>query len=108
VPIVRKKLLIGALAAASVAAVPALPSVATAGGGDATARSGGASPPSAVAAKRSCDPNYKGRCLRRNAGDYDCAGGSGNGPNYVSGPFRVVGSDPHRLDSDGDGIACES
>lgn len=26
----------------------------------------------------------------------------------ASGPFRVVGSDIHRLDSDGDGIACES
>jgi hypothetical protein len=41
--------------------------------------------------------------------DVDCAGGSGNGPGYVSGKrFQVVGPDVYRLDSDGDGIACES
>lgn len=54
-----------------------------------------------------CDPNYSGACLDSNASDYDCAGGSGHGPEYVSGPIRVVGSDPHGLDSDGDGVACE-
>jgi hypothetical protein len=58
-------------------------------------------------AKRKCHPNYKGACLKRNAGDYDCAGGSGNGPNYVRGPIRVVGADPFRLDADHDGIGCE-
>jgi hypothetical protein len=57
---------------------------------------------------RHCDRNYTGRCLRPNVSDYDCAGGSGNGPYYVSGPFRVVGSDHYRLDSDHDGWACES
>lgn len=41
-------------------------------------------------------------------GDYDCAGGLGNGPNYVQGPFQVVGSDPYGLDGDNDGIGCES
>jgi hypothetical protein len=43
------------------------------------------------------------------AGDYDCAGGTGNGPNYVDGPVRVVdpGRDPFGLDRDGDGRACE-
>jgi hypothetical protein len=60
-----------------------------------------------VAAKQKCDPNYKGRCLKPNVSDYDCAGGSGNGPYYVSGPFRVVGRDHYRLDADRDGIACE-
>jgi hypothetical protein len=40
--------------------------------------------------------------------DYDCAGGSGNGPRYVDGPVYVGGSDPYGLDSDGDGVACES
>jgi endonuclease YncB( thermonuclease family) len=40
--------------------------------------------------------------------DVDCAGGSGNGPRYVEGPVRVRGSDPYDLDSDGDGLACES
>jgi endonuclease YncB( thermonuclease family) len=32
--------------------------------------------------------------------DLDCAD--------VPGPVRVLGSDPHRLDADGDGMACES
>jgi len=39
--------------------------------------------------------------------DVDCAGGSGDGPRYVSGPVQVNGSDPYGLDSDGDGIGCE-
>lgn len=63
--------------------------------------------PAADAKKQKCDPNYKGRCLKPNVSDYDCAGGSGNGPYYVSGPFRVVGTDHYRLDADHDGIACE-
>jgi hypothetical protein len=54
----------------------------------------------------SCHPSYKGACLKQNAGDYDCAGGSGNGPNYV-GTVRVVGYDEFDLDRDGDGIGCE-
>ncbi|MDQ3933452.1 MAG: hypothetical protein M3340_02350 [Actinomycetota bacterium] len=33
-----------------------------------------------------CDPNYGGACLDPLAEDYDCAGGSGNGPEYVEGP----------------------
>jgi hypothetical protein len=41
------------------------------------------------------------------ASDVDCAGGSGNGPAYVSGPVRVVGSDIYGLDRDGDGVGCE-
>ncbi|HKG39000.1 MAG TPA: excalibur domain-containing protein [Conexibacter sp.] len=61
-----------------------------------------------IAKKRHCDRNYSGRCLRPNVSDYDCAGGSGNGPYYVRGPFRVVGSDHYGLDSDHDGTACES
>lgn len=39
--------------------------------------------------------------------DYDCAGGGGNGPYYVQGPFRLTGPDIYDLDRDGDGIACE-
>jgi hypothetical protein len=61
----------------------------------------------ASAKRHRCDANYKGRCLRPNVSDYDCAGGSGNGPYYVSGPFRVVGYDHYRLDADHDGTACE-
>jgi hypothetical protein len=44
-----------------------------------------------------------------NAVDVDCAGGSGNGPVYVYVKnFQVVGPDVYGLDSDHDGIACES
>lgn len=39
--------------------------------------------------------------------DYDCAGGGGDGPNYVRGPFRLTGPDYYHLDADGDGVACE-
>jgi hypothetical protein len=56
---------------------------------------------------RQCDPNYSGACVPI-ASDVDCAGGSGNGPAYVQGPVRVVGSDIYDLDRDGDGIACDS
>ncbi len=58
-----------------------------------------------AAAKR-CDPNYAGACLDPNSPDYDCAGGSGDGPDYT-GPVRVVGDDHFRLDADGDREACE-
>jgi resuscitation-promoting factor RpfB len=53
----------------------------------------------------SCTPGYS-PCLPP-ASDYDCAGGSGDGPKYT-GFVRVTGSDPYDLDSDGDGLACES
>ena len=54
-----------------------------------------------------CDPNYSGACLDPNAPDYDCAGGGGDGPKYVQGPIRVVGTDHYGLDGNGDGVACE-
>jgi hypothetical protein len=38
----------------------------------------------------------------------DCRGGSGDGPRYIDGPVRVTGSDPYGLDSDGNGVGCES
>jgi hypothetical protein len=53
-----------------------------------------------------CDPNYAGACVPIDS-DVDCAGGSGNGPSYVQGPVRVVGSDIYDLDRDGDGIGCD-
>ena len=52
-----------------------------------------------------CNPNYSG-CLKKNAGDYDCSGGSGNGPNYT-GAVQVIGYDEYKLDRDGDGWGCE-
>ena len=53
-----------------------------------------------------CDPNYSGACVPI-ASDVDCAGGSGNGPAYVRGPVRVIGTDIYDLDDDNDGIGCE-
>lgn len=53
----------------------------------------------------SCHPSYSG-CLNPNASDYDCAGGSGNGP-YYTGAVQVVGYDEFDLDRDGDGWGCE-
>jgi hypothetical protein len=53
----------------------------------------------------SCDPNYS-PCVPI-ASDVDCAGGTGNGPAYVAGPIRVIGTDIYGLDRDGDGVACE-
>lgn len=54
-----------------------------------------------------CDPAYPTVCLHDGIGDYDCAGGSGNGPNYVTGPIKVLAPDPFGLDSNHDGIGCE-
>ncbi|HET8815083.1 MAG TPA: hypothetical protein VFM51_09030 [Solirubrobacterales bacterium] len=53
-----------------------------------------------------CDPNYSGACLDPYASDYDCAGGSGDGPEYT-GSVTVVGEDHYGLDADSDGIGCE-
>ncbi|MGK8465847.1 hypothetical protein [Nocardia cyriacigeorgica] len=39
--------------------------------------------------------------------DVDCAGGSGNGPEYT-GRVRVIGPDEYDLDRDGNGIGCEN
>jgi hypothetical protein len=61
-------------------------------------------PPSGTA----CDPSYPDVCLHDGIGDYDCARGSGDGPNYVTGPIRVKPPDPFGLDRDGDGVGCES
>jgi hypothetical protein len=63
--------------------------------------------PKPAPAPSTCDPNYAGQCLKDGIGDYDCSSGSGNGPNYVYGTVRVVGSDPFGLDRDNDGLGCE-
>lgn len=60
-----------------------------------------ASPPDTA-----CDPSYSGACLDPSSSDYDCEGGSGDGPDYT-GPVTVVGADHFGLDRDGDGAACE-
>jgi hypothetical protein len=69
-----------------------------------------AAPPpfSQVNPRAGCDPSYPDVCLHDGVGDYDCAGGGGNGPNYVRGPLRVLQPDPFDLDHDGNGTGCES
>jgi uncharacterized low-complexity protein len=82
---------------AAAAAVVALPVAANAA----------AQPTAATGAtKRKCHPSYKLKCLKPNASDYDCIGGSGNGP-YYTGLVKVVGPDVFRLDADHDGWGCE-
>lgn len=54
---------------------------------------------------QNCHSSYSG-CLNPNASDYDCAGGSGNGP-YYTGKVRVTGPDVFGLDRDNDGWGCE-
>jgi PASTA domain len=57
-----------------------------------------------VAPPPTCTPGYS-PCLTP-ASDYDCSGGSGDGPQYT-GKVRVTGSDPYGLDADADGYGCE-
>jgi PASTA domain len=64
-------------------------------------------PPPPATPARDCDPSYPDACLDPTASDYDCAGGSGNGPRYIQGPIQVRPPDPFGLDADGDGIGCE-
>jgi hypothetical protein len=55
-------------------------------------------------APSNCTPGYS-PCLAP-ASDYDCAGGSGDGPRYT-GLVRVTGADIYDLDRDGDGYGCD-
>jgi micrococcal nuclease len=50
-----------------------------------------------------CDPNYAGGCVPPYPPDVDCRDLRARG----IGTVRVVGSDPHHLDGDGDGLGCE-
>jgi hypothetical protein len=53
-----------------------------------------------------CDPNYSGECVPVDS-DVDCGGGSGNGPSYVYGVVKVIGTDIYDLDRDNDGYGCD-
>jgi hypothetical protein len=64
-------------------------------------------PPPPTTPARNCHPSYESACLDPTASDYDCAGGSGNGPKYVQGPVKVRPPDPFDLDADADGLGCE-
>ena len=50
--------------------------------------------------KHDCDPSYPEFCIPSPPPDLDCSDISKKN-------FKVVGSDPHRFDGDGDGIGCE-
>ena len=50
-----------------------------------------------------CDPNYEGGCVPPSPPDLDCADIRAMG----LAPIKSIGSDPHRLDGNGDGIGCE-
>jgi len=50
-----------------------------------------------------CDPNYSGACIPPPPPNLDCDDLRAMG---IQGELKVVGSDPHGLDPDGDGIAC--
>lgn len=54
--------------------------------------------PAAPAGGGGCEPGYN-PCVPAYPPDVDCAD--------VDGPITVTGSDPHGLDGEGDGIACE-
>lgn len=62
--------------------------------------------PTSTPTEQNCHPSYSGACLKPDASDYDCAGGSGNGP-YYTGKVRVIGPDVFGLDRDKDGWGCE-
>ncbi|MGC4819308.1 G5 domain-containing protein [Micromonospora sp. DT63] len=55
--------------------------------------------------KSNCDPNYS-PCVPI-ASDVDCLPGSGNGPAYVRGTVKVIGTDIYDLDRDNDGYGCD-
>jgi hypothetical protein len=65
-------------------------------------------PPPPETTPAQCDPSYPDVCLDPAVEDYDCAGGSGDGPRYVEGPIRVLPPDPFDLDREGDGVGCEN
>jgi micrococcal nuclease len=56
--------------------------------------------PAPTRSRPACDPNYAGACIPPYPPDLDC----GEIPHRN---FRSIGTDPHNLDVDHDGIACE-
>ncbi len=62
------------------------------------ARAGAPAPDAPPIPGAGCDPAYVGACVPTAPPDLDC--------DDLEGPIRVVGADPHRLDGDGDGVAC--
>jgi flagellar hook assembly protein FlgD len=62
-----------------------------------------------AAAPSNCTPGYSPCLVDHGGEDYDCAGGSGNGPYYTEPGvvYTVTGLDPYGLDANGNGLGCE-
>jgi hypothetical protein len=58
---------------------------------------------------QTCTTGYSPCLVYHGGADYDCAGGSGDGPYYTEPGvvYTVSGSDPYGLDADNDGRGCE-
>jgi hypothetical protein len=58
---------------------------------------------------QNCTAGYSPCLIYHGGADYDCFGGSGNGPYYTEPGvvYTVTGSDPYDLDADSDGRGCE-
>lgn len=69
--------------------------------GDTTQPATPPAPPAEVAPRPGCDPSYPSVCIPPSPPDLDCA-------DVPYRRFAVVGADPHRFDSDHDGIGCET
>jgi flagellar hook assembly protein FlgD len=63
----------------------------------------------ATSTPSNCTPGYSPCLVYHGGADYDCAGGSGNGPYYTSPGvvYTVKGSDIYGLDANGNGLGCE-
>jgi len=71
-------------------------------GSTATSTTSTNQPATATSTERpECDPSYPDFCIPPPPPDLDCA-------DFDAGGFTVLPPDPHHLDSDGNGIACES
>jgi Flp pilus assembly pilin Flp len=66
-------------------------------------RSGGAGPGIFKPPVAACDPSYEGACVPPGPPYLTCGDLTALG---VPLPVTVVGSDPHGLDPDGDGLGC--
>lgn len=77
-------------------------------GGSPGGSSGGNGGGSSGSGGSNCTPGYS-PCLPLGPSDYDCSGGSGDGPAYTKPgvTYHVTGDDRYRLDSDGNGLGCE-
>jgi hypothetical protein len=77
--------------------------------GDCHKRSGGGGGGGGGGGDKKCTAGYSPCLVYHGGADYDCYGGSGDGPYYTKPgvTYHVTGSDPYGLDADNDGLGCE-